>query len=157
MNTDATPKAVLAADTPARTGTSYPSEFAARVAGRRKHALGDLFGLTNFGVNLVALPPGSQSSLRHRHSVQDEFVFVLSGELTLVRDDGEARLGPGMCAGFPAAGSAHHLINRSDGEAVYLEIGDRFPADRAEYPDDDLQAEITGSGWRFSRKNGASL
>jgi uncharacterized cupin superfamily protein len=101
MKTDATPKAVLAAETPARTGTSYAPEFSARVAGRRKHALGDLFGLTNFGVNLVALPPGSQSSLRHRHSVQDEFVFVLSGELITYAGSWRGKARPGHVRRFP--------------------------------------------------------
>ena len=141
-------------DAPGRSGTAYPRAFAARVAGRCKQPLGDLFGLASFGVNRVTLAPGSQSALRHRHFVQDEFVFILSGELVLVHDGGEIELEPGMCAGFPHNGTAHHLINRSARPAVYLEIGDRLPDDRAEYPDDDLRAEATDAGWRFVRKSG---
>jgi uncharacterized cupin superfamily protein len=146
--------ALIAADAPARTGSSYPPEFARRVSGRRKQALGDLFGLSSFGVNLSTLLPGAQSSVRHRHLVQDEFVYVLSGELVLVHDHGEVRLMPGMCAGFPHGGTAHHLINRSDEAAVYLEVGDRQPGDAADYPDDDLVAEKTETGWRFTHKDG---
>jgi uncharacterized cupin superfamily protein len=143
-----------AADAPPRAGSNYPPEFAVRVAGRRKQALGDLFGIGSFGVNRTTLAPGSQSSIKHRHIVQDEFVYVLSGEVVLAHDQGEIVLTAGMCAGFPHGGTAHHLINRSQAEAVYLEIGDRQPDDGAEYPDDDLRAERTESGWRFSRKNG---
>jgi len=144
----------LAADAPGRTGTNYPPEFAARVAGRRKQALGDLFGIASFGVNRTTLAPGSESSIKHRHHVQDEFVYVLSGEVVLAHDQGETLLTAGMCAGFPHGGTAHHLINRSDVEAVYLEIGDRLPNDGADYPDDDLRAERTENGWRFTRKSG---
>ncbi len=146
--------ALVAADVPARTGSNYPPEFAIRVAGRRKQPLGDAFGLTNLGVNRTTLPPGCHSALRHRHHVQDEFVYVLSGQLFLVSDEGETLLHAGMCAGFPHGGSAHHLVNRSDTDAVYLEIGDRFPGDGADYPDDDLKAEQSEKGWRFTRKNG---
>ncbi|RYE04431.1 MAG: cupin domain-containing protein [Sphingomonadales bacterium] len=150
----ANPRALVAAELPARTTTNYPAEFAERVAGRRKQVLGDPFGLANFGVNRVTLPPGAQSSVRHRHLVQDEFVFVLSGELTLIDDDGALILGPGMCAGFRHKGPAHHLANYSQADAVYLEIGDRLPGDAAEYPDDDLKAERAGAGWRFTRRDG---
>jgi len=144
----------IASEAPARTSTNYPFPFVSRVAGRRKQALGDLFGLSSFGVNLVALAPGSQSSLRHRHFVQDEFVYLLEGEAVLVHDGGEAILRAGMCAGFPHGGTAHHLINRSDSPAIFLEIGDRLPGDGAEYPDDDLAAHRSEAGWRFTRKNG---
>lgn len=153
--TERSPKlAWIAAEAPGRTGTNYPGVFAGRVAGRVKRPLGDLFGLTSFGVNLTTLPPGSQSALKHRHLVQDEFVFVLSGELVLAHDEGETVLTAGMCAGFPHGGMSHHLINRSDGPATYLEIGDRLPGDGAEYPDDDLQAVRTEEGWRFTHKSG---
>lgn len=145
---------VLAVDAPVRASSSYPPQFAARMAGRRKQALGDMFGLTNIGINRTSLSPGSQSSLHHAHAVQDEFVYVLSGELILVTDQGEAPLSAGMCAGFPHGGTAHHLINRSAADAVYLEIGDRLPGDSAVYPDDDLQADWTDAGWRFTRKDG---
>jgi uncharacterized cupin superfamily protein len=150
-----TPVAVIADETPARTSSSYPSPFAERVQGRRKHALGALFGLTNFGVNLVALAPGAQSSVRHRHSLQDEFVYVLAGEVVMVDDDGDHLLRAGMCAGFRHGGAAHHLINRSDAPATFLEVGDRTPGDAADYPDDDLCAIATPSGWRFTHKDGA--
>jgi uncharacterized cupin superfamily protein len=147
------PSALLAAEVPGRSSTGYPPEFAARVAGRTKQALGDAFGLTNFGVNRTTLAPGSQSALRHRHLVQDEFVYVLTGELVLIADAGETLLSAGMCAGFPHGGGAHHLINRSASDAVYLEIGDRLPGDSAIYPDDDLAAVPTETGWRFTRRN----
>lgn len=148
------PSALVAADIPGRSTTSYPAAYASRVAVRTKQALGDLFGLTHFGVNRTTLAPGAQSSLRHRHRVQDEFVYMLSGELVLIDDSGETLLSAGMCAGFAHGGRAHHLINRSAADAVYLEIGDRLPGDRATYPDDDLAAEPAEGGWRFTHKNG---
>lgn len=148
------PSALVAAEVPRRSSTAYPPEFAARVAGRTKQALGDPFGITHFGVNRTTLAPGSQSSVLHRHLVQDEFVFVLAGELVLIDDGGETQLSAGMCAGFVHGGRAHHLINRSAADAVYLEIGDRLPGDSATYPDDDLAAEKCEAGWRFTRKNG---
>lgn len=143
-----------AEEAPGRRTTVYPAEFAERVAGRTKRPLGDLFGITGFGVNLTSLEPGSQSSLRHRHSVQDEFVFVIEGELVLQHDDGETVLTAGMCAGFPHGGTAHCLVNRSGQKASFLEIGDRRPGDRADYPEDDLVAELGETGWRFTRKDG---
>lgn len=146
--------AILATEAPERLGSSYPPSFAGRVRGRSKRALGDVFGLTGFGVNLVTLAPGAQSSLRHRHSLQDEFVYVLQGEVVLAHDGGELLLRERMCAGFPHQGTAHCLINRSDAPATYLEVGDRRPGDSAEYPDDDLRAEAVGISWRFTRKNG---
>jgi uncharacterized cupin superfamily protein len=149
-----TPVALVAAEAPGRRGTNYPAAFAERVAGRLKQPLGNLFGLASFGVNLVTLEPGAQSSVRHRHLVQDQFVYLLSGEVVLVHDGGEALLTPGMCAGFPHGGTAHHLINRSNVPATYLEIGDRLPGDSAEYPDDDLCAVAVPGGWSFTRKNG---
>ena len=148
------PVALLAGDAPGRNSTAYPAPFASRVAGRRKQALGDLFSLSTFGVNRVTLEPGSQSSLRHRHRVQDEFVYLLEGEAVLVHDGGETILTAGMCAGFPHGGTAHHLVNRSDSPAIFLEVGDRLPGDGADYPDDDLAAHGTPEGWRFTRKNG---
>jgi uncharacterized cupin superfamily protein len=144
----------LAADAPGRSSSAYPPEFAARVAGRLKRPLGDLFGIERFGVNLTTLEPGSQSSLKHRHTSQDEFVYVLSGEIILAHDRGETVLTAGMCAGFPHGGPAHHLVNRSGALATYLEIGDRNPSDSAEYPDDDLAAVRSGAGWLFTHKDG---
>ena len=126
------------------------------MAGRRKHPLGDLFGLTNFGVNLTRLAPNAVSALRHAHTKQDEFVYVLAGTATLITNEGETLMEPGMCAGFKAGdGNAHHLVNRSRGDVVYLEIGDRTAGDSAEYPDDDLEAALVEGGWSFTHKGGA--
>jgi uncharacterized cupin superfamily protein len=149
-------RALVAADAPPRTKPSnYPPVFAAKMIGRLKRPLGELFNLKNFGVNLVRLSPGALSALHHRHSRQDEFVFVLEGIVTLVTDDGEQSMGPGMCVGFKAGGSAHHLENRSTSEVVYLEVGDRTPNDTAEYPHDDIAAGQDNSGsWIFTHKDG---
>ena len=149
--------AILAAEAPPRTKPSnYPEPFASRMAGREKRPLGDLFGLTNFGVNLTRLVPGAISALRHAHSRQDEFIYILRGEPTLVTDAGETPLGPGMCAGFKGGtGNAHHLVNRTAAEVVYLEIGDRTVGDAGSYPDDDIQAVLNTDGkWGFTHKDG---
>jgi uncharacterized cupin superfamily protein len=146
-----------ALDAPPRTKPSgYPEKFLARVAGREKRPLGDLFDLTNFGVNLTRLAPGAASSLRHAHTKQDEFVYILEGRPTLVTNDGPTELSPGMCAGFKAGtGDAHHLVNRSKEDVLYLEIGDRTAGDGASYPDDDMQAVQGADGkWRYLRKDG---
>jgi uncharacterized cupin superfamily protein len=150
------PVAVVAAEAPPRTKpTIYPPEFAARVAGRVKRPLGDLFGLRNFGVNLTRLPPDVQSALLHRHTKQDELVYVLEGRPTLVTDAGETELAPGMCAGFPAGGTAHHLINRTKQDVVYLEVGDRTPGDEGAYPNDDLKAVMGPDGaFRMLHRDG---
>ncbi|MEA3192650.1 MAG: hypothetical protein QOD26_983 [Betaproteobacteria bacterium] len=148
-----------ALDAPPRIRPSgYPEKFRARVAGREKKPLGDLFGLTNFGVNLTRLAPGAQSSLRHAHALQDEFVYILEGNPTLVTNAGETELAPGMCAGFKAGnGDAHHLINRGKADVVYLEIGDRTKGDSASYPDDDMQVVQDAEGnWRYLRKDGTA-
>lgn len=152
-----TPVAILAAEAPPKTKQSnYPAPFAAQVAGRLKRPLGDLFGLKNFGVNLTRLAPGAVSALRHAHSTQDEFIYILEGTPVLLSDAGETPLAPGMCAGFRAgSGDAHQLANRSDAAVVYLEIGDRSAGDRVVYPDDDLQAVLDVSGqWAFMHKDG---
>lgn len=151
------PIAIFAEDVPPRVRRSlYPEPFASLMAGREKRALGDAFGLVNFGVNLTRLAPGARSALRHSHAEQDEFVYILSGEASLVTDQGETRLCAGMCAGFPAGdGDAHHLLNRTDADVVYLEIGDRAPGDTVIYPDDDLQARLDEAGqWQFLHKDG---
>lgn len=147
---------ILAADAPERAlRSNYPEPFASRMAGRIKKPLGDLFGLRNFGVNLTTLRPGSVSALQHRHSQQDEFVFLLDGSLTLFTDRGKEILSAGMCAGFPANGTAHHLFNHTDADATYIEIGDRSPGDGVTYPDDDLQAVKAEDGrWHFAHKDG---
>jgi uncharacterized cupin superfamily protein len=148
--------AIEAASAPLRTKKSnYPEPFASRMAGREKRPLGDLFGLRSFGVNLTRLAPGGVSALHHRHSRQDEFVYVLEGEPTLVTDEGDTPMRPGMCAGFAANGSAHHLENRTRSDVVVLEVGDRAPGDRGSYPSDDIQAAMGEDGkWRFTHKDG---
>jgi len=155
----ASPKPIKAAHAPPRArATGYPEPFAARVKGREKRPLGDLFGLQNFGVNLTRLAPGAHSSLRHAHTKQDEFIYILEGYPTLVTDAGETRLEPGMCAGFKAGtGDAHHLQNRTESDVLYLEVGDRTAGDAASYPDDDLQAVLGTDGrWRYLRKDGSA-
>lgn len=152
--------AIDIAHAPVRTRASnYPEPFASMMAGRVKRPIGDLFGVTGFGVNHVTLPPGAVSSLHHRHDVQDEFVLVLTGELVLVHDAGETVLHPGMGAGFPARGTAHHLVNRSGADATYVEVGDRRAGDAGAYPRDDLVAvrNADNSGWLFTRKDGTAF
>ncbi len=140
----------------AEEGSGYPEPFASQVGARRKRALGDVTGLRNFGVNLVELPPGAVSSMRHWHDKQDEFVYVLEGELVLVTDASETVLGPGMAAGFPAGvADGHQLANRSDALAVYLEVGDRLPGDGCTYSDVDMLLPYRADGKEiFVRKNG---
>jgi len=150
------PIALKATEAPARRKPSvYPEPFASRMAGREKHPLGDLFGLTNFGVNLTRLAPNAVSALRHAHSKQDEFIYVLQGQPTLHTDEGRTRLSRGMCAGFKAGtGNAHCLINETTEDVVYLEVGDRTPGDEGSYPDDDLKALFVEGKWRFVHKDG---
>lgn len=146
---------VRALDLPARTTTIYPAPFAAELAGRAKRTLGDVFGLTQFGVNLTELAPGASSALRHWHESEDEFVFVLSGEVTLVDDEGEHVLTPGMCVGFKCAvPNGHKLVNRSSAPASYLEVGTRSEGDRAHYPDADLLAVKENGKYRLTRRDG---
>jgi uncharacterized cupin superfamily protein len=151
------PVALVAEQAPPKARqTNYPEPFASRMKGRLKKPLGDLFGLTNFGVNLTTLAPGAVSALRHAHSKQDEFVYILRGHPTLHTDEGKTRLAPGMCAGFKAGtGNGHCLINETREEVVYLEVGDRTPGDEGSYPDDDLKAMLVEGKWRFVHKNGS--
>jgi uncharacterized cupin superfamily protein len=151
-----TPPYIAAAQAePRATKTIYPEEFAARVAGRIKRPLGDVFGVKNFGVNLTTLAPGSMSALRHAHEKQDEFIYILEGSPTLITNAGEFMLGPGDCAGFPAGtGDAHHLVNRSARAVLYLEVGDRTPGESASYPDDDLKVTMVDGQWQVSHKDG---
>ena len=132
---------VVAREVPPRAAVSfYPEPFKSRVAGRRKRLLGELFGLKNFGVNLTTLAPGTESSIRHTHSRQDEFIYVVEGRPTLYTGDGKTQLAPGMCRGFKAGdGNAHHLRNETTEEVWYLEFGDRTAGDVVDYPDDDLR------------------
>lgn len=139
-----------------RAGSNYPELLKAKVAGRSKRSLGDAVGLKNFGVNQVHLTPGAASSIRHWHTHQDEFVYVLAGELTLITDAGEQVLQAGMAAGFPAGkADGHQLVNRSQADAVYLEVGDRVSGDEVVYPDDDLAA-TQSTRWNFTHKDGRS-
>lgn len=155
MKTD-TPIAIVAADVPPRLKRSvYPEPFASMMEGREKRILGDLFGIKNFGVNLTRLQPGAQSALLHRHKVQEEFIYILQGQPTLVTETDEIQLHPGMCAGFTPDGVAHQLVNRTASDVVYLEIGDRSKGDEACYPADDLVASFTADGqWHFTHKDG---
>lgn len=147
---------VVALDQPPRAKKSnYPEPFASLMLKRSKRPLGDLFGLTNFGVNLTVLEPGGASSLRHWHSKQDEFIYIVSGQATLHTDEGATELDAGACAGFKAgSGNAHRLENRSASPVVYLEIGDRTAGDQVTYPDDDLAIEVVDSKPRLIHKNG---
>ena len=154
---DQVPLAIVAAEAAPRARQSnYPEPFLTRMGKREKRPLGDLFGLKNFGVNLTRLAPGGESALLHRHSKQDELVYILEGRPTLVTDRGEVELKPGMCAGFPAAGLAHQIVNRTDTDVVFLEVGDRTPNDEGTYPADDIAARLTPGGWVFTHKDGSA-
>jgi uncharacterized cupin superfamily protein len=146
---------VVLDDAPRTKPSNYPEPFRFMVTGRVKQPLGDPFGLSNFGVNITTLPPGTISALRHAHTQQDEFVYVVSGCLVLHTDEGRTELSAGICAGFKAgSGNAHQLHNESTMDAVYLEVGDRTPGDEANYPDDDLLARSENGVWVFSHKDG---
>jgi uncharacterized cupin superfamily protein len=139
--------AVRTLDLPEQRSSAYPEPFRSRMGDRIKRRLGEAFGLTQFGVNLVRLAPGGQSSLRHFHTHEDELVLVLEGELVLVTNTGEQPMRAGMCVGFPAnTGDAHHMVNRSDATAVYVEVGSRVDPDKGHYPDDDLCWLADGKG-----------
>jgi uncharacterized cupin superfamily protein len=149
MSDEMRPLAVEAAAVPARKGAQLlPEPYASQLARRVKHPLGDQFGLKAFGVNLTRIAAGDLSALHHGHSVQDELVYVLEGHPTLVTDGREVELGPGMCAGFPAGGAAHHLENRTDREVLVLEVGDRAAGDEVHYPDEDLAVTTGPDGKR---------
>ncbi len=141
---------------PLRTTSAYPDIFKDRVSGRVKQALGNAAGLNNFGVNLVTLNPGSCSALRHWHTEQDEFIYIIQGEITLITNAGEQILTTGMMAGFPTKkADGHQLINKSPEIAIYLEVGDRTIGDIVYYPDDDLIAKSGDDGkWIFTNKDG---
>ena len=139
----------------ARHGTGYPAPFDADCTQREKRRLGDAFGLTQFGVNMTHLSPGQMSAQRHWHTREDEFTMVLEGELVLVTDAGEQTVRAGMVMGFPAgAENGHHLVNRSDSVAVYLEVGSRDPRDECDYPDIDMLVRIVDGRDRFIHKDG---
>jgi uncharacterized cupin superfamily protein len=135
--------------------SSYPEPYRSRMGDRAKRRLGDACRITKFGVNLVTLAPSGQSALRHWHTLEDEFVYILSGEVVLISQEGEQILKAGMCAGYPAGTrDAHHFINRSNAPAQYLEIGNRIDGDNAFYPDDDLMWVETESGMVAAHKDG---
>lgn len=149
------PAAIDPKSVPETGGTIYPEPYKAVVDGRFKRKLGDAFGLTNFGVNLTRLEPGAASALRHWHTKQDEFIYMLEGELVLYTDAGREVLKPGMVAGFKAGvPNGHHLVNESKAPAVYLEIGDRTPGDGGRYPEADLQLDYVGDERRLTHKDG---
>jgi uncharacterized cupin superfamily protein len=147
------PKVNIAA-VPIRKGSGYPAPFDAPCATRTRRRLGDAGGLRDFGVNLMTLPAGGWSSQRHWHSDEDEFVYVLEGELKLIEDDGAVLLQAGECAAFPkGTGNGHHLINESSTMAVYLEIGSRNPHDLTTCSDIDMMS--SSSDGRFVHKDGS--
>jgi uncharacterized cupin superfamily protein len=150
------PLAINAIDVPPRAAVSfYPEPFATRMLGRQKRLLGDFFGLKNFGINLTRLAPNAMSALRHSHTKQDEFVYIVRGHPTLRTNEGSMRLAPGMCVGFPAGtGNAHHLHNETTDEVLYLEIGDRTAGDAVDYPDDDIRLVREDGKMRFLHKDG---
>ncbi len=150
-------KARRAAEVEPRSGTNYPAEFHARIRGRSKRALGDLFGLRPVRRQPDGTGAGGHSALRHWHSHEDELVYVLEGEITLITDAGAEVLRPGDVVGFKAGvADGHHLVNRSERPVRYLEIGSRrVEVDRAVYPDDDLAVQPDGTGKRrMTRKDG---
>jgi uncharacterized cupin superfamily protein len=137
--------------TRASVGSGYPPPYGAPCAARVRNRLGDAVGLTDFGVNLLRLPPGTWSSQRHWHTAEDEFVYVLEGEVVLVTDAGEETLRPGDCAGFKAGiEDGHHLQNRSQADVVLLEVGSRKAEDAGDYPDIDLRFSPDG----YTHKDG---
>jgi uncharacterized cupin superfamily protein len=143
------------AHVPEQSSSGYPEPYKSRVAGRHRRRLGAAAGLKNFGVNLTRLDPGFESSMRHWHARQDEFIYVLEGEVTLVTDAGRQKLAAGTAAGFPAGkADGHQLVNETDKPAVYLEIGDRTPDDGANYTDVDLAARLVDGKWVFSHRDG---
>jgi uncharacterized cupin superfamily protein len=140
---------------PEQSTTGYPEPYSSRVAGRHRRRLGDHAGLKNFGVNLTRLDPGAESSMRHWHARQDEFVYVIEGEITLVTDAGRQKLTPGMAAGFPAGKTdGHQLVNETSKPVLYLEIGDRTPGDSAAYSDVDMAARMVDGKFVFTHKDG---
>ncbi len=148
---------IHAKDVPTNKGqTNYPEPFVPVVKGRTKRKLGNIFDLSNFGVNLTELDPGSASSVFHYHTKQDEFIYILSGTATAIVGDNEYLISEGDCIGYKAGtGIGHQLVNQSDEPVVYLEIGDRMPDDDSAYPNDDLHASLTENGaWVFTHKDG---
>jgi len=143
------------AKVPVDTRTAYPKPYDRVVVGRERKRLGNAAGLDQFGVNLTTLKPGAASALRHWHEREDEFVYILQGEVVLVEDGGECVLKPGEAAGFKAnSGNGHQLVNRGLHDAVYLEVGTRSKHERVDYPDVDLMVVRDEAGMRYTHKNG---
>jgi uncharacterized cupin superfamily protein len=141
---------------PVRRGTTYPEPFARTVDGREWQSLSEFAGLTQFGVNLVRIKPGAASSQRHWHEHEDEFVYMVEGELVLIEDEGETLVKPGDAAGFKAAvPNGHHLVNRTDRDAVFLVVGTRATRERCHYPDIDLVHQQDGDRYRLTHRSGA--
>jgi uncharacterized cupin superfamily protein len=152
------PKSMIATESTQRSGSRYPAPYNEPCMTRIKHILGDQFGLTQFGVNLTIMPPGAWASQRHWHEKEDEFIYMLEGELVLADDSGEHVLTPGMCAGFKANnGNGHCLKNLSDKQAVYLEVGSRLAGERVVYSDIDMKGEKVDGGFKFMRKDGSAF
>jgi uncharacterized cupin superfamily protein len=144
------------ADLAESNATSYPDKFKAINSRRWNRRLGDHVGLRNFGVNLTRIEPGAQSSARHAHAKQDEFICVMAGEVVLETNEGSQTLGPGMCAGFAAGtGNAHRFVNKTDKDVMLLVVGDRTPFDEVTYPDIDLHGKAGADGrFVFTKKDG---
>jgi len=139
--------------------SGYPEPYRSRVLPREKRRLGEALGLTRIGVNLTRLPPGKESSMRHWHTHEDEFVYVLEGEVVLRTGEGEQVLRAGMCAGFPAgSGDGHQLINRGTAPALYLEMSNRDPADTGHYSDGDVDLvwNPPNARGKFTRRDGGA-
>ena len=145
----------------AESSCSYPEPYRSRVMPRAKRRLGDAFGLTKIGINLTILAPGKESSMRHWHTHEDEFIYMVAGEVVLRTDAGEQTLRPGMCAGFPAGdANGHQLVNRSDAPAVYLEMSNRVePRDTTYYSDADVDLVWNGplAPGKYARRDGSSF
>ncbi len=153
-----TVKFAVATDAPKRTGSRYPEPHDAVCLNRTKHILGVEFGLTQFGVNLAVIEPGAWSSQRHWHEKEDEFIYMLEGELVLADDSGDHVITPGMCAGFKANnGNGHCLKNLTTKRAVYLEVGSRLTGEKVVYSDIDMKGEKIGEAFRFMKKDGSGF
>ncbi len=143
------------ADLQARIGTDYPSPLDGPCTNREKTVLGDAVGLSQFGVNLLVLNPGDWSAQRHWHQNEDEFVYIVEGEVTLITDEGESLLKAGDIAGFPAGQpNGHHLVNKSVAIAKIFEVGTKCQSDMVDYPDVDMKAEKENAKYRFLHNNG---
>lgn len=150
------PSVIIVSDLPVRTGSSYPAAYADQVKGRAGIALGNVFDLTQFGVNIVTLQPGAWASQRHWHEKEDELAYALSGKMVLIDDHGRHDFLPGMCAGFKANnGNGHHFVNESNEPASFLVVGTRAEGEVAHYSDIDMLGAKTATGFAYARKDGS--